>query len=155
MPRPQNNKNVCSPPQVSRFKPVGTATRHLQKISLSIDEYEAIRLADHLGYSHLEAANSMRVSRPTFSRLIQRARKKTADFFINGKALIVEGGNIRFNNNIFQCRQCNYIWKIDIKEQHTKCPNCNSVDIINRAEKFGHGIYCANSRKFRNRKNRN
>jgi len=48
---------------------------------LTIDEYEAIRLADYFGNEHLEAAKKMEISRSTFTRLIKNAHKKIAEFF--------------------------------------------------------------------------
>jgi predicted DNA-binding protein (UPF0251 family) len=64
----------------------------LEVVSLSLDEFEAIRLADVEGCKQEEAARMMRVSRPTFSRIISSARAKVGDALVNIKAIRIEGG---------------------------------------------------------------
>jgi predicted DNA-binding protein (UPF0251 family) len=66
----------------------------LQHINLTIDELEAIRLADLEGLYQEQAAQKMNVSRQTFGRIIETAHKKIADALVNGKALLIEGGSI-------------------------------------------------------------
>ena len=63
---------------------------HLEEVLLSLDEFEAIRLADNEGLYHEEAAVRMNVSRATFGRILDNARGKVADAIINGKALKIE-----------------------------------------------------------------
>ncbi len=57
---------------------------------MSLDEFEAIRLADHEGLYQEEAAGRMDVSRATFGRILDSARGKVADAIVNGKALRIE-----------------------------------------------------------------
>ncbi|MDR3347321.1 MAG: DUF134 domain-containing protein [Helicobacteraceae bacterium] len=59
-------------------------------IEMSQEEIEALRLADYEGLHHQIAADKLALSRPTFSRLLDRARKKTAEFLIFGKPLVIE-----------------------------------------------------------------
>ena len=66
MPRPKNDRIVHEPPIFTEFKPIGVKGRSLEPISLSIDEFEAIRLADYKGLNHEEAAEEMEISRSTF-----------------------------------------------------------------------------------------
>jgi predicted DNA-binding protein (UPF0251 family) len=40
-----------------------------------------------LAYSHEKAAKEMRISRATFGRIVEIARKKVADGILNGKAI--------------------------------------------------------------------
>ena len=103
MPRPQYNRIVHEPPLFSNFKPIGVRGRDLEQIVLTLDEFEAFRLADQLGFSHAMAADEMEISRSTFSRLIEKARKKIADFIIQGRLLTIEGGSVHFRVNIIQC----------------------------------------------------
>lgn len=152
MARPQNNRIVHTPPLFNEFKPVGVNRQKLQTVNLSIDEYEAIRLADSLGLAHLEASEEMNVSRSTFSRLVESARKKIADFILQGKVLKIEGGNIHFNNNIIKCHSCGHMFKIAISEHITECPECKSTDLFNMAGNYGHGMCCVPGK--RNRKNK-
>jgi predicted DNA-binding protein (UPF0251 family) len=155
MARPRNNRIVDNPPLFNEFKPVGVAGRELSKIYLSIDEYEAIRLADKLQLSHLDASKEMDVSRSTFSRLIESARQKIAEFIITGKMLTIEGGNIHFTNNIIKCFDCGHMFNIRIDEHFNECPECKSKNLINIAGNYGHGSCCVEYKgNGRGRKNR-
>jgi uncharacterized protein len=81
-------------PAASVFKPAGIPVRMLDEVVLALDEFEAIRLADLQGLYHEEAAEKMRVSRPTFGRIIDAARRKVAEAVIMGKALRIAGGPV-------------------------------------------------------------
>lgn len=142
MSRPENNRIVYKPPVFSEFKPTFVQGRKLNNLYLTIDEFEAIRLADYAGLSHLEAAKEMFISRPTFSRLILKARKKMADFIVLGKKLTIEGGNIHFTNNIVQCDNCGFSIVSEIGDLPEFCPECNSQQLRNLAGGFGHGNCC-------------
>jgi predicted DNA-binding protein (UPF0251 family) len=61
-------------------------------VYLSLDEFEALRLADLEELKQEDAAKKIRVSRPTFSRILSSAHKKIADALVNIKALKIEGG---------------------------------------------------------------
>jgi len=142
MPRSKKEKSVHSPPLFSVYKPAGVMRSALQRLPLALDEYEAIRLADYLGLDHAEAAVEMEISRSTFSRLIERARQKTARFLIEGKELCIEGGNIHFRGNIIRCHDCGHMFKINIEMAVSQCPECLSKNLLNLAGGFGHGICC-------------
>ena len=104
----------------------------LEEVSLTVDEREALRLADFLGLSHEEAGKEMGVSRATFGRIVQSARKTIADAMINGKAIMVEGGNFHVidDNRRFNCRKCDYKWDAPFGTgRPEQCPECNDVDI--------------------------
>ena len=77
-------------PNAVYFKPRGIPLTDLEEVSLSLDEFEAINLADYQGLYHEEAARKMGVSRPTFGRILGAARKKVADAIVRGKALQIE-----------------------------------------------------------------
>lgn len=141
MPRRPKDRIVALPPLFSSFKPTGIRSRSLPKVILTLDEYEAIRLADHQGYEHSEAAEKMEISRSTFTRLIEKARRKLADFLINGKQLEIEGGYVHFRGNKLRCQNCGEIFVADFVE-FTPCPNCGSSDLENLAKNFGHGKCC-------------
>lgn len=79
-------------PHTNYFKPVAIPLRLLEENELSLDEFEAIRLADFEKLYQENAAEKMGVSRQTFGRIIESARRKIADALINGKAL-------KINNN--------------------------------------------------------
>ena len=62
----------------------------LEEVMLSMDEMEAIRLADYDGLYHQDAAGKMKISRQTFGRIVGSARKKLAECLLKGKALTIE-----------------------------------------------------------------
>jgi predicted DNA-binding protein (UPF0251 family)/predicted Fe-Mo cluster-binding NifX family protein len=76
------------------FKPAGVPARDLEEVTLGLDGAEAIRLADLEGLYQDAAAQRMGVSRQTFGRIIEAARRAVADAIINGKRLRIEGGEI-------------------------------------------------------------
>ncbi len=134
MPRPKKERIVFKPPVFDRFKPAGVRASMLQRVELSIDEYEAIRLADYLGYNHLEASKIMNISRSTFSRLIDTARSKVASFLIDGKELFILGGAYKFAKHLARCLDCGQIYDID---ENRGCPNCSSERFLLLEESFG------------------
>jgi predicted DNA-binding protein (UPF0251 family) len=81
-------------PKVNLFKPAGIPARALEVVTLTLDELEALRLADLHALYQEEAAEQMKISRATFARIVEEARRKTADALIHGKALWVEGGTV-------------------------------------------------------------
>ena len=142
MPRPKSNRVVHEPPLFTEFKPLGVRAPSLEKVELTLDEFEAFRLADQLNLSHAEAADEMGISRSTFSRLIEQARNKIADFIIQGKMLTINGGKIHFRTNTIRCQSCGHMFKTDFNETITECPVCQSDNLLNLAGGFGHGRCC-------------
>ena len=132
MVRPQKDRFVKFDPNISYFKPRGIPMQNLEEVRLAIEEGEAIRLADLLGLSHAEAGRRMGVSRATFGRIVQKARKTVADALINGKAINIEGGNYKIimEAKMFMCRKCDKEWE---EPQGTgspsSCPKCSDEDI--------------------------
>jgi predicted DNA-binding protein (UPF0251 family) len=129
MARPQKDRIVAFNPNVSYFKPRGIPLLELDEVGLTVDEREAIRLADLQGLSHEEAGKRMGVSRATFGRIVQRARYAVADALINGKAINVEGGNYRLADaeKRFTCDACGHGWVALPGTGRPKgCPECAS-----------------------------
>ena len=77
-------------PDATYFKPRGIPLMELDEISISIDELESIRLADFEGLYHEEAALKMKISRQTFGRILNEARRKVAECLLKSKALKIE-----------------------------------------------------------------
>ena len=103
----------------------------LEEVQLTVDEREALRLADLDDLSHEEAGRRMGVSRATFGRIIQRARKVLADALINGKAIRIEGGSYRMvsEDRIFVCNGCRKRWREPPGTgRPAACPQCGGDD---------------------------
>ena len=100
MPRPRNFRRVGCLPQSNYYKPQGVPLSVLEHVNLTIYELEAIRLADLEGLYQEQAAEKMNISRQTFGRIVESARKKIADALVNGKALSIEGGVVNFSGPV-------------------------------------------------------
>ncbi|PKN74163.1 MAG: hypothetical protein CVU52_06860 [Deltaproteobacteria bacterium HGW-Deltaproteobacteria-10] len=110
MPRPKCCRHVGCVPDKNYFKPRGIPSSQLDEVVLSLDEYEAIRLADYEELYQEKAAARMNISRQTFGRIIESAHKKIADVLINGKALKIAGGEVSVGET-----------------KHAKCPECHKA----------------------------
>ncbi len=81
----------------------------LEEVILTVDEFEAIRLADLESLYQEQAAEKMDVSRQTFGRIIESAHKKVAEALVKGKALKIEGGEIEMAEmRKFRCYDCQH-----------------------------------------------
>jgi predicted DNA-binding protein (UPF0251 family) len=95
MPRPYCRRYIAGRPASPVYKPIGIPARQLEEVVMSLDEFEALRLADLDGLYQDQAAEHMNVSRPTFSRIIGSARRKVADALVHGKVLRIDGGPVQ------------------------------------------------------------
>jgi len=76
MARPHKERRVEQLPPVTHYKPAGVPLRNLEEVILTIEEMEAIRLADIEQLDQAAAATRMEVSRPPFTGLsIQHIKK--------------------------------------------------------------------------------
>lgn len=139
MPKPKKERSVSHPPGAYEYKPLGVPMRFLEKVTLSIDEYEALRLVDFEGLDHAGAAEHLQVSRPTCARIVGSAHKKVADALTSGKAIVIEGGPISFRANRFRCGTCGNLWSsdIDVENEEPPCPRCGGSRIIDLAAMGG------------------
>ena len=88
--RKRKNRNIDADHSNLSFKPCGLRKDLLDTVVIYEDEMEAIRLADLESLYQQECADKMAISRTTFSRLVESARKKIADALLNKKVLTVE-----------------------------------------------------------------
>lgn len=89
--RPKKYRVVRNDPKISQFSPRGKPGRP-DEVGLTMDEFEALRLADYMGLGQIEAAKSMRISQQTFSRTLKKARKALAGGLVGGKIIRIQGG---------------------------------------------------------------
>ena len=94
MPRPRHCRRVAQLPQTNYYKPRGIPLSVLEEVTLTVDEFEAIRLTDLEGLYQADAAEKMSISRQTLGRILESAHRKIADALVNGKALLIKGGPI-------------------------------------------------------------
>ena len=134
MPRPIKWRCVTRVPSITYFKPAGQPLRGLEEVALAVEEVEAIRLKDLEGLEQEECSERMRISRPTFHRVLQSARRKVADALVNGKALRIEGGNFALPRQPFQCRRDGHVWTVPFEAlvagPPPACPRCQSPGVL-------------------------
>jgi predicted DNA-binding protein (UPF0251 family) len=132
MPRSKKCRWVCCEPSVNYFKPRGILMTGLERISLAVDELEALRLKDLGGLEQMQTATTMNVSQPTFHRILESAHSKVADALVNGKAIRIEGGDymVREGARLFKCYDCQNEWQVSYgTARPASCPKCNSANI--------------------------
>jgi predicted DNA-binding protein (UPF0251 family) len=90
--RPKKTRWIKCVPQERCFKPLCKPLSKLEDVYLTLDEFEAVRLACVEGLKQIDAAKKLKISRPTFSRILTSAQNKIADGLVNIKAIRIEGG---------------------------------------------------------------
>ena len=111
MPRPQKCRRICFTPQYDSFYPENSQTD--DTITLTLDEYEVIRLVDLEKKTHEQCSAQMDVSRTTVTEIYESAREKIADAIINGRSFKIEGGNYRFCDGTARCCKKDCRFRID------------------------------------------
>ncbi len=90
MPRPKIPRCIRFKPNVYFFKPRGIPLRELEEEILMPDELEAIKLYQVDDLDQTTAAEKMKISQPTFARLLASANQKIARAIIKGKAIRIK-----------------------------------------------------------------
>lgn len=132
MARPHKCRRVCSPPGYKHFGPKEGPPR--EKITLTLDEYETLRLIDYEGLDQNQCALQMNVGRTTIQAIYARARQKVAAFLVGGFELAIEGGQVALSGHSaggcgrgcchlgqYRCNQVN------TKREEEKHENCNPL----------------------------
>lgn len=122
MPRPEKNRKICRPPLMKGYKPFGIPLCEIKKIKLTFEEYESIRLVIYNKLPQEKAAAQMNISRPTLTRIYNKALKNIAIAFIEGKAIEFEGGNYELDQNWNRCKKCHTI--IENPINNIECEEC-------------------------------
>jgi predicted DNA-binding protein (UPF0251 family)/DNA-directed RNA polymerase subunit RPC12/RpoP len=136
MARPTKWRRIENVPTVPYFIPSEKGVDEIPENVLKLEELEAIRLKDLEGLEQSECAEKMEVSRPTFQRILLSAREKVADSLVNGKTILIEGGNFTRHICPVKCMDCGNEWTESyenmesIKKGEYACPACGSTKII-------------------------
>lgn len=132
MPRKRCCGWVDMAPDCRRFVP-DSATVNPQQTVLHMEEMEALRLKDLEGLEQGDCAVEMGLSRPTFQRVLRSARQKVAEALLLGNVIIIDGGNYKMKNRVFECVDCAHVWEVAPCSEGGKhgyeiaCPNCGSM----------------------------
>lgn len=92
--RPKKVRYIQKMPKVVQFSPRGKPGRP-EEVEISVDQFEAFKLADLQGFSQEQGAVAMHLSRATFGRLLREARKRAADGLVNGKIIKISMGDVQ------------------------------------------------------------
>ena len=101
MPKNTKCRKISGLPRQFGFVPddnIGT-----DAVQLNFDEFETIRLLDAEGLTQEKCAEKMGVARTTVTAMYDSARKKIAKVLVEGKSLVISGGNVRFNISKYEC----------------------------------------------------
>lgn len=110
MARPKKARVICASPKHRLFSPNGA--KNTETVLLADDEYEVLRLHDLEHMTQSEVAQQMLIARTTVTLLLNTAHEKLADAIVNGKQILIGGGN---------CSVCK-IGKACPKSNGTCCP---------------------------------
>ncbi|MBQ2961666.1 DUF134 domain-containing protein [Methanobrevibacter sp.] len=129
MVRPKIERRIVKKPDYTCLQH-GDISREddFEAIKMNLDEFEAIRLGDYHNIKQKEAAELMGISQPTFHRIINSARKKTAMSLIEGKKIEINNENFYSEDKIYICKNCGFQWN-NPKKEYTNCPDCKSENI--------------------------
>ena len=105
--RPKKVRFIQKMPQVVQFSPRGKPGRP-DEIELTVDQFEAIKLADFQGFSQAQGALAMRISRASFGRILRKARKLISDAIVNGKAIKIHMGDAQIGISSREYTQQNF-----------------------------------------------
>jgi predicted DNA-binding protein (UPF0251 family) len=118
-----------NPPHFKGYRPIGLPEEN-SPVVINFEEYEAIRLSDFELHGHVEASKIMGVSRPTYTRIYESARRKVAQAFVQGKAIVFEGGKVYFDSEWYSCNSCGCWFNHPEKtDEVSHCTLCGSTVI--------------------------
>ena len=98
MPRPQKSRRICCYPDYWSFAPDRDTAN--DTVTLSLDEFETIKLIDYSGMTQEQCAAEMKVARTTVTAIYDTARKKIAKAMVEGGRIVISGGNYTLENTV-------------------------------------------------------
>jgi len=124
MGRCKKNRFIQRAPHFHGFTTRGLKWKHDTDVFLNYEEYEAINLCDYELLTQEDAARMMKVSRPTFTRIYESARRKIAKAFIEGHDVRFIGGNVEIIS-WYKCDTCKISFTLQ-KDSPMACPLCKN-----------------------------
>ena len=109
----------------------------IKQITDEIESIEAVKLLDYDHLNQKEVAEIMEISRPTLTRIYERARKKIATAIAEGKNIKFGGGNIMFEKNWYECASCQVSFNAIGKNKD--CPFCLSHENVDSFNELYNG----------------
>lgn len=136
MARPPKVRCVEKIPPVRTFCPCGmrpecrVRQEGLERVQLTVDEMEAVRLKDLEGNEQAEFADRMNISRGTFQRILTSAHAKVAKVLTEGLPLEISGGEYCLTKSHNVCLDCGHTWRaccgsIQSEGEDAECETCD------------------------------
>lgn len=123
MARPRKHRRICHIPSVNEYN---NGKSKNGAISITVDEYEAIRLIDYIGLTQQECAKQMQVARSTITAIYDSARYKISSSIVADKSLNVSGGDFEICENANHC--CGQCGKNKCGRcRHGSCERCIGI----------------------------
>lgn len=129
MARRMKCRTVDFLPETNNFLPEGKESDELLEYVLKIEELEAMRLKDVEGLTQEECAEKMNVSRQTFQKIIDTARKKVALALVKGTGIRISGGSFVTRKCKIMCMDCGHTYEPGFEDDKVTCPKCGSHKI--------------------------
>lgn len=133
MARPVTKRKIEFFPENYRFRPDICCREGDKEVTLTHDELESVRLSDLKSMEQAQAAERMGISRGTFQRILNSARAKLADALVNGRGIVISGGQYTLNDCRAHCADCGHTWQapcdVLFYDYDGKCPECGSENI--------------------------
>lgn len=95
MSRPKRLRRVCFLPEYTSFGTSDADLPNNETITMTVEEFESIRLIDLDGFDQEKAALTLDVSRGTLQRIYHKAKRKLAEMLVCGKNLVIQEGDYR------------------------------------------------------------
>jgi predicted DNA-binding protein (UPF0251 family) len=129
MPKRKRLRRIVTPPGFIGFKPYGVNKISEEQVKLFYEEYEALKLSDYDGLNHENAAKKMGISRPTFARIYENARKKIAKALVETKEIKTEYGNALLEKKWYVCNNCFARYTVLSSKNNSNCIICSSDSV--------------------------
>ena len=132
VPRKRCCGRVEAIPCCRRFTPEGGDAAG--SVDLFLEELEAIRLKDVDRLDQAECSVAMGLTRSTFQRVLNSARRKIAVALLEGQVIRIEGGYHIMKDRMFECKSCAHQWAekpCSMGGKHgyeIACPACGSME---------------------------
>lgn len=122
-------RRVVAPPGFRGYKPYGNRHGRNGHVDLHYEEYEAIKLADYDLMNHQKASQLMGISRATFARVYESARRKIARALVETREIRSVFGHASLDQSWFICNACHARFNIPGNHASQHCPLCKSENI--------------------------
>jgi uncharacterized protein len=127
MARTKKQRLIERAPNFTGFKPFGVQNTTDTEVCITFEEYESIKLCDYDLLKHEDAAALMNISRSTFSRIYESARRKIAKAFVDACIIRIDEGSASLYPVWLKCPHCNVSF-LETPGKPNACPLCGFIE---------------------------